>query len=242
MARERAPAEQPRVPLSRDRVLRAAIALADDGGIESLSMRRLGQVLGVEAMSLYNHVANKDDILDGMVDFVADEFELPSPGIDWKAAMRKTAISAHEALLRHPWAANLMLSGASVSPARLRYMDSILGGLRGAGFSAAMTDHAYHALDSHIMGFTLWVVSMDLGSDDDLAVMATAFLRELPRDDLPHLAEHVEQHLKERSPDDPTEFEFGLDLILDGLERIRDSGQPASTTQKRLPSGSARMT
>src|SRR3990172_9394989 len=140
---------EPRVPLSRERVLRAAIGLDDEGGIESLSMRKLGQRLGVEAMSLYYHAANKDDILDGIVDIVVSEIDVPSGGGDWKAAMRASAISAHEVLLRHPWAASLILSGPTVRPARLRYMDSILGCLREAGFSAEMTDHAYHALDSH---------------------------------------------------------------------------------------------
>jgi hypothetical protein len=130
-------------------------------------------------------------------------------------------MSAHQVLLRHPWAASLVLSGAGVSPARLRYMNALLGSLREAGLSAEMTDHAYHALDSHIMGFTLWVVGMDLGSDEDLAALAANFLAELPRDELPHLAEHVEQHLKPRNPSDEGEFAFGLDLILDGLERLR---------------------
>jgi len=206
--------------LSRERVLGAAISLADENGIESLTMRRLAQALGVEAMTLYYYVRNKDDILNGIADIVAREFELPSPGADWKAAIRKTAISAHEVLLRHRWAASLMLSSSGVSEARLRYMDSILGSLRTAGFSAEMTDHAYHVLESHIMGFTLWLVGMNLGTEDEVAAMATAFLRELPRTELPYLAEHVEQHLKPRNPDDEGSFAFGLDLILDGLERI----------------------
>ena len=209
---------EPRVPLSRERVLRAAIGLADEGGIESLSMRKLGQRLGVEAMSLYYHAANKDDILDGIVDIVVSEIDVPSGGGDWKAAMRASAISAHEVLLRHPWAASLILSGPTVRPARLRYMDSILGCLREAGFSAEMTDHAYHALDSHIMGFTLWQVGISVGLAR-LGSVAT-FLHEFPVDKYPHLAEHIQQHLRERSPDDEGEFEFGLDLILDGLEKI----------------------
>ena len=212
---------EPRVPLSRERVLRAAIGLADEGGIESLSMRKLGQRLGVEAMSLYYHAANKDDILDGIVDIVVSEIDVPSGGGDWKAAMRASAISAHEVLLRHPWAASLILSGPTVRPARLRYMDSILGCLREAGFSAEMTDHAYHALDSHIMGFTLWQVGISVGLAR-LGSVAT-FLQEFSVDQYPYLAEHIEQHLRERSPDDEGEFEFGLDLILDGLERIRDT-------------------
>lgn len=212
----------PRVPLSRERVLDAAISLADRGGIEALTMRRLAQELGVEAMSLYYHVANKDEILHAIGEMVVREIEPPNSGRNWKEAIRGSAISAHEVLLRHPWAAGLLLSSAMVSEARLRYMDSILGTLREAGFSAEMTDHAYHALDSHTMGFTLWLVGMNLGSREDVAALATAFLRELPRD-MPHLAEHVEQHLKPRSADDEGEFAFGLDLILDGLERYLDA-------------------
>ncbi|MGI8999218.1 MAG: TetR/AcrR family transcriptional regulator C-terminal domain-containing protein [Candidatus Limnocylindria bacterium] len=215
------PIDAARAPLSRNRVLEAAIGLADQAGIGSLTMRRLAQVLRVEAMTLYYYVSNKDDILNGMVDIVVGEIELPSPQADWKAAIRRTAISAYEVLQLHPWAASLVLSSSGVSQARMRYMDALLGSLRQAGFSAEMTDHAYHALESHIIGFTLWVVGMNLGSQEDLAGLAADFLRDLPRDDLPYLAEHVEQHIKERDPEDEGEFAFGLDLILDGLERVR---------------------
>ncbi len=211
----------PRVPLSRDRVLRAAIALADAGGIESLSMRKLAQALGVEAMSLYYYVAKKDDLLDGIVDLVVSEFELPADGADWKAAIRKSAISAHEVLLRHRWACSLMMSSPGVSPARIRYMESLLRCLRQGGFSAELTCHAYHALDSHIVGFTLWELTFPADSQE-LADIAASFLRELPVDEYPYLAEHIEQHLTGSSPDEEGEFEFGLDLILDGLERLRD--------------------
>ncbi len=218
MARPPKPIVEPRLPLNRERVLRAAIRLADATGIEALSMRKLGQELGVEAMSLYNHVANKDDILGGMVDIVVDEIELPADGADWKAAIRRTAISAYEVLLLHPWAANLVLSGPGLSYARLRYMNAILGCLRTGGFSAEMTDHAYHALDSHIMGFTLWQVGISAGLANISSV--EDFLRELDQSAYPHLAEHAQQHMKGRSPEDEGEFAFGLDLILDGLERL----------------------
>jgi AcrR family transcriptional regulator len=223
MASQPKPREEARVPLSRVRVIDAAIRLADEGGIESLTMRRLALELGVEAMSLYYYIASKDEILNGIVDVVVGEFELPSPGADWKAALRRTATSAYEILLRHPWAASLVLSASGFSAARMRYMDSILRTLREAGFSADMTDHAYHALESHIMGFTLWEVGMNLGSAEELAGLATDFLKELSVDEYPYLAEHIEQHLKERSPEDEGEFAFGLDLILDGLERVRDT-------------------
>jgi AcrR family transcriptional regulator len=219
MATQAVPTQAPRVPLSRERVLRAAIGLADETGIGTLSMRRLGQELGVEAMSLYNHVANKEDILGGMVDIVMGEIELPAVGADWKAAIRRTAISAYEVLLGHPWAANLVLSGPGLSYARLRYMDGILGALRNGGFSAEMTDHAYHALDSHIMGFTLWQVGISAGLANISSV--EDFLRQLDQDAYPHLVEHAQQHLNERDPEDEGEFAFGLDLILDGLERYR---------------------
>ena len=185
-------------------------------------MRGLGQRLGVEAMSLYNHVANKDDILGAMVDLVVEEIDQPFDAGAWKASLRIGAISAHEVLLRHPWAAPLLLAGASVSFVRLRLMNSILGNLRGAGFSADMTDHAYHAIDSHVMGFTLWAVGISTGLSRLGSV--ASFLETLPVADYPHLAEHIEQHLKPHDPEAGTEFEFGLDLILDGLERILQAG------------------
>ncbi len=219
---------EPRAPLTRERVLEAAIRLADGGGFESLTMRKLGRELGVEAMSLYNHVANKDEIRDGIVEIVMEEIEVPERSADWKAAIRASAISAHEVLLGHPWACSLMMQTTTVSPARLQWMEGVLGSLRTGGFSAELTHHAYHVLDSHITGFTLWQVNFPFETAAELAELAERFLRELPRDEYPYLAEHIEYHIEEaRSPDDGTgegEFEFGLDLILDGLERLRDAG------------------
>jgi AcrR family transcriptional regulator len=213
------PSPKPRTPLTTERVLQAAVALADEGGIEGLTMRKLAQGLGVEAMSLYHYVANKDDLLDGIVDLVVGEMDLPSRDGAWKPALRQTAISAHDVLVRHPWACNLIMS-TGVRPARMRWMESILGALREAGFSPELTHHAYHALDSHITGFTLWQVSFTFDTAD-LAELGAAFLRQLPVDEYPFLAEHVEQHMTPPSEDDESEFEFGLDLILDGLERLR---------------------
>ena len=213
-----------RTPLSRERVLAAAIELADEAGIGALTMRRLAQELGVEAMTLYYHVANKPALLKGMVDLVESEIELPTPGRAWKAELRRTAMSAYDALIRHPWAAPLVLTQSGDSVTRLRYMDGILGTLRVAGFSADLTDHAYHALESHIMGFTLWEVGMNLGTREDVEALASGFLASLPTSEFPHLAEHVLQHLKPRNPDDEGEFAFGLDLILDGLERMLATG------------------
>jgi AcrR family transcriptional regulator len=220
---------QSRVPLSRERVLDAAIRLADEGGIESLTMRRLARALGVEAMSLYNHVANKGDLVDAMVDLVVSEIDLPSTTEAWDAAVRKCAISAHEVLLRHPWSCSLVMSSASTRVprnARIRYMEWLLGRLREAGFSPELTYHAYHALDGHILGFTLWELGHSAAAnamrdDKDFADFAASFVRELRAAEYPYLAEHAEQHLAAAGDDGASEFEFGLDLILDGLERAR---------------------
>src|SRR6476660_8538914 len=192
------PRTKPRTPLSRERVLAAAIHLADEGGIELLSMRKLARELGVEAMSLYNHVANKGDLVGGIVDRIVGEFELPATG-DWESAIRRCAISAHEVLLRHPWACSLVLSpGGSpgADTARMRYIEWLLAQLREAGFSAEQAYHGYHALDSHILGFTIWQLGHSVGTEDtDLADLAAGFLRDTSVDDFPYLIEHVHQHL-----------------------------------------------
>lgn len=215
--------EPARTQLSRKRVLEAAIRVADAGGIDGLSMRRLAQELGVEAMSLYYYVSNKSDLLVGIADMVVGEIELPAEDAEWKPALRTLALSAYEAFSRHPWAANVVLGDAGVTPARLEYMEAILGTLRRAGFSAQMTDHGYHTIESHIMGFTLWEVGMSLGSREELTALATAFLDSLPTDAFPHIVEHVHEHLRPRDPANEGEFAFGLDLILDGLDRTRQT-------------------
>ena len=184
-------------------------------------MRKLAEELGVKAMSLYNHVANKDDLLNGMVDLVVEEFELPAKDAGWKAAIRQSAISARDALSRHPWAAGLMFSTGGTAT-RLRFSESILATFREAGFSPDLTHHAYHALDSHIIGFTLWVASFSF-DPEDLPELATNFLQEVSVGDYPYLVEHIKQHM-EPDDEDASEFEFGLDLILDGLERLREAG------------------
>ena len=155
-----------RAPLSRDRVLRAAVTRADQEGISSLSMRKLGEALGVEAMSLYNHVASKSDLLDGMIDIVFGEIDLPSGDGDWKVAMRRRAISARQVLHRHPWAIGLMESRTSPGPATLRHHDAVLGCLRRAGFSIQLTAHAYSLLDCYIYGFALLEASLPFGSGE----------------------------------------------------------------------------
>jgi AcrR family transcriptional regulator len=211
-----------RMPLSRERVMRAAIALADASGIESLSMRKLGQELGVEAMSLYNHVANKDEILDGIVDLVFGEIALPSGEGDWKPAMRRRATSAHEALLRHPWAPSLMQSRTRPGPATLRHHDSVLGNLRNAGFTLVMAAHAISVIDGYIYGFALQQINIPLQSREQVAVVGESILRQMAGE-YPHLAEMITKHAMLPGYDYGREFEFGLDLILDGLERLRET-------------------
>jgi AcrR family transcriptional regulator len=211
---------EPRLPLSRDRILQAALELADEGGIDALTMRKLGQTLGFEAMSLYNHVANKDDVLDGILDLVLDETEAPSPAEEWRTAIRRSAISVHDGLTRHAWACPLLMSPGHVRPARLAYMDSLLGRLREAGFSADSTYHAYHVLDAHIFGFSLWQANHSYNAGQ-VADMAAEFARMIPVDVYPYLHEHGEQHLTKGPLHDVSAFELGLDLILDGLEKRR---------------------
>ncbi len=212
-----------RPPLSRDRVLRTAVALADEIGIESLTMRKLGEVLGVEAMSLYNHVANKSDLLDGMVDVVFDEIVLPSDDGDWKQAMCRRALSARQALRRHSWAIGLMESRSSPGPATLRHHDAVLGCLRRAGFSIEMTAHGYSVLDSYIYGFALQEASLPFHTAEETAEMAQEILAQLPADDYPYLTELARDYVLQPGYDYGNEFQIGLDLILDGLERAVDS-------------------
>jgi AcrR family transcriptional regulator len=209
-----------RAPLNRERVLRAAVAIADKGGIESLTMRELGRELGVEAMSLYNHVANKDDVLDGMVDLVLSDVELPSDEPDWKQAMRRRAISAHRVFALHPWASALVDSRESSGPARLRYFDWVVGTLRRAGFSLPQTARAFSLLDSYIYGFGRQQLNMSADGDVDPEQMAQAFMAAIPTDEYPYLTEMVVEYALKSAHDAAEDFEFGLRLILDGLERV----------------------
>jgi AcrR family transcriptional regulator len=217
---------EPRLPLNRDRILQAALELADEAGIESLTMRKLGQTLGFEAMSLYNYVASKDDLLDGMLDRVLDETEPPSPAGDWATAIRRSAISVHKGLTDHPWACPLLMSPGHIRPARLQYMDSLLGRLREAGFSAGTTYHAYHVLDAHIFGFSLWQANHSYNAVQ-ISSMVTEFERLIPVDLYPYLHEHGEQHFEEGPHRGVSAFAFALDFVLDGLEKIRVNEQTA---------------
>jgi AcrR family transcriptional regulator len=206
--------------LNRQRVLKAAIKLADRNGIESVTMRRLGKELGVEAMSLYNHVANKDDILEGIVDAVMAEIDHPPAGRKWKAALRSNAIAVRDLLVRHPWASSLK-SRRMPGPATLAQNEWVLRTLREAGFSEDVTYHAYHILESYILGFAVQEINFSSLSKEDVSRLAREFMRGFPRDDYPYFTEHVEQHL-DKPPAEESGFELGLDTILDGLERLRD--------------------
>ena len=221
MSTQTDPDAAPRTPLTRQRVLRAAVALADRGGVGALSMRKLAQELGVEAMSLYHHVANKDDILDGIVDVVFGEIELPTGEAGWEAAMRRRAVSAREALRRHPWATGLMESRRSPGPANIRHHDAVLGVLRNAGFPVELAAHAYSLLDSYIYGFALQEASLPFHTPEETAEVAQEIMSAFPADQYPHLAEIATEHVLQPGYDYGNEFLYGLDLILDGLARAR---------------------
>jgi AcrR family transcriptional regulator len=206
-------------PLSRERILRAAVSLADEAGLDSLSMRKLAQTLGVEAMSLYNHVGNKDDVLDGMADLIVSEFEVPAIDGDWRLALRTRAISTHSVLRRHPWSPMLIASRLNVGPAMLRYINATLGCLREAGFSYELADRAWNALDSHIYGFTLLELNFPLDRSE-YASAAQQFIPLLPREQFPYMHE-LTQLVIDGAHEGVQRFEFGLDMLLNGLEQLR---------------------
>jgi AcrR family transcriptional regulator len=222
MSRAPARATGRRRPLSRERILRAALRLADEGGLEAVSMRRIGQALGVEAMSLYRHVADKDDILDGLADLVTGEFEVPAGDLEWTTAIRRSAVSAHAVLRRHPWASSLIESRPGAGPARLRYIDAVIGVLAGAGFAMPTVMRTIMTLDSYTYGFVLqelaWPLDLERAPE-----AAERLARELPAGEHPDLLAMAEMVAAQGVPLD---FEFGLDLILDGLERLREGGGP----------------
>jgi AcrR family transcriptional regulator len=220
-----------RTPLTRERVLDAAMALADAGGLEALTMRSLGKQLGVEAMSLYNHVANKEDIVDGLVDLVFSEIETPEPGEEWKAAMRRRAISTREALNRHRWAVGLMEGRMNPGPATMRKHNAVMGCLREAGFSFRDAVHVYSVQDAYIYGFALQERGLGFETPEESAQVIEQQRANVPAmDEFPYLVE-VAQELGRAGYDYETEFSFGLDLILDAVERYRGAarrGAPGS--------------
>ena len=214
--------EERRSPLSRERVLQAAVELADRGGLDALSMRKLGQELGVEAMALYRHVRDKDDLLDGIVEVIVGEIESSQPGDDWRRALRDQVMAAREVMLRHPWARRVLEERGTAGPAMLGYIESVLVLLRGGGFSIDLAHHALHVLGSRIVGFNQDLFEDSASSDASAApdpIRAGAMTDRYPR--ITELAQSV-SHVGVLGPcDDDVEFAFGLDLILDGLDRLR---------------------
>ncbi|MGW1210522.1 TetR/AcrR family transcriptional regulator [Streptomyces sp. NPDC002499] len=219
MPRRTAAPQSAREPLSRQRVLRAAVELADAGGLETLSMRKLGEAVGVEAMSLYNHVAGKEDLLDGMVDLVFGEVELPAPGEDWRQAMRQRAASMRRVLSGHRWAIGLMESRSRPGPATLRHHDAVLGCLRQGGLSLPMTAHAVSVIDSYIYGFALQEKALPFESPDETAELAESIMSGFGEGEYPYLTEIATDHVMRPGYDYGDEFAFGLELILNGLQR-----------------------
>ena len=196
--------------------------MADEGGFDSLSMRKIAGALGVEAMSLYNHVKNKDDILDGMVEIVVGEIEVPALGGDWKQTMRKRALDAHAVLMRHPWATMLLMSRMNVGPAMLRYIDATIGCLREGGFSYPMADRAWNTLDAYVYGFTLQRLNFPLEPEEYVAA-AEAFMPMLPVERYPSMA-GLTQDIIDGHHDGLHELSFGLEILLEGLEPMREAG------------------
>ena len=219
MAVQTEPRAEPRRPWTRTQLVRAAIDLADNGGIESLSMRKLSQHLGGAPMSLYNHVSNKEDLLDGMIDALFNEIELLASEHGWKATMRQRAILIRNLMSRHLWAIGLMESRRTPGPATLQHHDAVIGCLRDAGFSIHLAAHAFAALDSYIFGFALQERSLAFGSPEETSELAKAFMLQFLTKDYPRLAELTSEHVLQPGYDYGDEYEFGLDLILDGLEK-----------------------
>lgn len=209
-----------RQPVSREHALSEAVVLADREGLAALSMRRLAEALGVEAMSLYHHVRNKDAILDGMVDLVFAEIDVPA-GTGWKEAMRQRALSARAALRRHPWALSLMESRPTPGTKNLAHHDAVLGCLRRAGFSLALTAHAYSVLDSYVYGFVHTELNLPFQSSEQTQVVASGIFDQIPPGVFPNLVELAKEHVLQPGYSYGNEFDFGLELILDGLERAR---------------------
>jgi AcrR family transcriptional regulator len=208
----------PRVALTRDRVLQTALRLADQGGLEALSMRKLGQELGVEAMAIYHHFANKDEVLDGIVDLVFAEIELPPIGHDWRGAMRMRAISVRDALSRHRWAIGLMESRANPGQANLRHHDAVIGCLRAGGLDMPTVAHAYSLLDSYIYGFALTKMNLPFDTPEEVTEVAQGILEPMPLDEYPNLVAFMTEHAMQPGYNYEDEFLYGLDVILDGLE------------------------
>ena len=205
--------------LSRERVLQGAVAVADKGGIAALTIRSLAAELGVKPMSVYHHVANKDEILDGIVDLVFAEIELPTIGGDWHEEMRRRAASAREAMRRHPWAIGLVETRTSPGWATLKHHDAVIGTLRAGGFSVEMTAHAFALIDAFVYGFALSEATLPFNGPDTVPEVAEQMMAQFSPADYPHLVEFSVEHVMKPGYDYAEEFEFGLSVVLDGLAK-----------------------
>ena len=213
-----------RVPVTRERAVVSAIALADSDGLPALTMRKLAEALGIEAMSLYHHVANKEELLDGMIDSVFSEIELPPRDVDWKAGMHRRSNSVRAVLLRHPWAIGVMESRVSPGPWILRHHDAVLGCLRNGGFSVPMSAHAFALIDSYVYGFVLQEVNLPFTDGDTIGELVEEIMPQMSIEGYPHLIELTVEHILKPGYRFGDEFAFGLNLILDGLGRAARSG------------------
>ena len=228
-----------RVSLSRDRVLAGAITVADAGGIGALTIRTLAQELGAKPMSVYHYVANKDEIIDGIVDLVYAEIDLPVPGGDWRTEMRRRANSARQVLANHPWATSLLQSRINPGPATLRHHNAFIATLRAAGFSVGLTAHAFALIDSYVFGFALSENALPIHGPDSVADTAASMMHFFDAEAFPALLEFTMEHIMRPDYDFGEEFEYGLDLILDGLARsLPDNG---GAPRARRPSKSSKV-
>ncbi len=217
--------ERTRAPLSRERILRTAVALADQGGVEAASMRKIAQEVGVVPMALYKHVAGKDELLGGMIDVVVGEIDPPAvDDIDWKGAIRQRILSARQALLRHPWASRVMESRTEPTPTVLAYMDSMIGMFRAGGFSMDLTHHAMHTMGSRLMGFTQELFNDTSDVDPEVEAEMWGQMADVYPSiyELFRTVTHDDASVVGSGCDDQFEFEFALDLLLDGLEKLKD--------------------
>lgn len=217
----------PRIPLTPERILEAAVAVADRSGLGAVSMRNVGKELGVEAMSLYHHIANKEALLDALVDWVFGGIDLPGPGEPWRPAMRRRAASARDRLAAHPWAVGLIESRRTPGPALLRHHDAVLGSLRGGGFGVADAAHALSVIDAYVYGFVVTEVNLPFDSQEGVEDVATGMMDDLAEGAYPHLTELIVEHALQPGYDYREEFAFGLDLVLDGLARLVAGERPA---------------
>jgi AcrR family transcriptional regulator len=213
------PLEPARPSLTRVRIIEGAVKLADDIGVDALTIRKLATSLTVKPMTIYHYVANKEAIVDGMVDEVFNEIDLPSVDTDWKRAIRERSISARAVLVKHPWAVPLMESRSTPGPATLRHHDAVLGCLRNGGLSVAMTAHAYALIDAFIYGFAIQEASLPATSGEEMAELVEEVFDMASADEYPYLTELTTEHILQPGYDFGNEFEFGLNLILDGLEK-----------------------